>query len=100
MESLNWSAIEALLPELSRRNGEIEQLGELPPDVVTALRSAGVWRTWLPRELGGFETAPGAVAPISATKLAVGLSVPGFGSATAKPYSAVNLSNRSCTALS
>ena len=62
--SLNWSAIEALLPELSRRNREIEQLGELPPDVVTALRSAGVWRTWLPRELGGFETAPGAVVDL------------------------------------
>lgn len=62
--SLNWSAIEALLPELSRRNREIEELGELPPDVVTALRSAGVWRTWLPRELGGFETAPGAVVDL------------------------------------
>lgn len=62
--SLDWSGIESLLPGLSRRNGEIEQLGQLPPDVVTALRSAGVWRTWLPRELGGFETAPGEVVDL------------------------------------
>ena len=64
--SLNWPAIEALLPELSQRNDEIERLGDLPPDVVTALRSAGVWRAWLPRELGGFETAPGEVVALVA----------------------------------
>ncbi len=62
--TLDWPAIESLLPGLSRRNGEIEQRGELPADVVAALRSAGVWRTWLPRELGGFETAPGEVVDL------------------------------------
>jgi alkylation response protein AidB-like acyl-CoA dehydrogenase len=62
--SLDWSRIELLLPGLSRRSSEIEQRGELPPDVVTALRSAGVWRTWLPRELGGFETAPSEVVDL------------------------------------
>jgi indole-3-acetate monooxygenase len=62
--SLDWAGIESLLPGLARRNDEIEQLGELPPDVVAALRSAGVWRTWLPRELGGLETAPGEVVDL------------------------------------
>ncbi|HEY0933481.1 MAG TPA: acyl-CoA dehydrogenase family protein [Trebonia sp.] len=62
--ALDWPKIESLLPGLSRRNGEIEWLGELPPDVVAALRSAGVWRTWLPRELGGFETVPSEVVDL------------------------------------
>jgi hypothetical protein len=55
--SLDWSRIESLLPGLSRRNAEIEQLGELPPDVMTALRSARVWRPWLPRALRDANTA-------------------------------------------
>jgi alkylation response protein AidB-like acyl-CoA dehydrogenase len=63
-KSLDWPRVESLLPGLARRGGEIEQLGELPPDVVAALRSAGVWRTWLPRELGGFETAPREVVDL------------------------------------
>ncbi len=63
-ESLDWSGINSLLPRLSRRNSEIERLGTLPQDVVSALRSAGVWRTWLPRELGGFETAPSEVVDL------------------------------------
>src|ERR1700761_1282433 len=62
--ALDWSGIESLLAGLSSRNDEMEQLGELPADVVAALRSAGVWRTWLPRELGGFETTPSEVVDL------------------------------------
>lgn len=86
--ALDWPGIESLLPGLSQRGGEIEQRGQLPPDVVAALRSAGVWRSWLPRELGGFETAPGEVvdlvARLSAADAATGwCAMIGIGTATA-----------------
>ena len=86
--ALDWPGIEALLPGLSHRNAEIERLGALPPDVVTALKSAGVWRTWLPCELGGFETPAGEVvdliARLSEADAAVGwCAMIGIGTATA-----------------
>ena len=86
--ALDWSGIESLLAGLSSRNDEIEQLGELPADVVAALRSAGVWRTWLPRELGGFETTPSEVvdlvARLSEADAATGwCAMIGIGTATA-----------------
>jgi indole-3-acetate monooxygenase len=47
-----------LAEQLRERGAEIEQAGELPPDVVTALRETGVFRLWLPVELGGYEAPP------------------------------------------
>jgi hypothetical protein len=39
--SLDWPGLEALLPGLSQRGGEIERLGELPPDVRHRLLPGG-----------------------------------------------------------
>ncbi len=39
----------------------IEDARALPPDLVDELRRAGVFTMWLPRELGGAETAPDEV---------------------------------------
>ena len=52
------AAVAVLAEQLRDRGAEIEQAGELPPDVVTALRQAGVFRLWMPVELGGYEAAP------------------------------------------
>jgi alkylation response protein AidB-like acyl-CoA dehydrogenase len=49
---------------LAERGVEIEQAGRLPSDVVAALHEAGVFRLWMPAELGGFEAAPAAVVDI------------------------------------
>lgn len=54
-------AVDALAAGLRNRSPEIEQARRLPADVVAALREAGVFRLWLPRELGGIEAGPTAV---------------------------------------
>lgn len=43
---------------LAGRSSEIEAAGRLPDDVVAAVRATGVFRMWLPRELGGSEARP------------------------------------------
>jgi alkylation response protein AidB-like acyl-CoA dehydrogenase len=52
------AAVAVLAERLRNRGAEIEQAGELPPDVVTALRQSGLFRLWMPVELGGYEAAP------------------------------------------
>jgi len=52
------AAVAVLAEQLRDRGAEIEQAGELPPDVVAALRRAGVFRLWMPVELGGYEAEP------------------------------------------
>jgi indole-3-acetate monooxygenase len=52
------AAVAVLAGRLRDRGAEIEQAGELPPDVVAALRQTGVFRLWMPVELGGYEAAP------------------------------------------
>ncbi len=53
-----------LAEQLRDRGAEIEQAGELPPDVVRALHATGVFRLWMPVELGGYEAAPADVVRI------------------------------------
>lgn len=54
-------AVDALAAGLRKRGPEIEQARRLPADIVAALREAGVFRLWVPRELGGIEAGPTAV---------------------------------------
>lgn len=54
-------AVDALAAGLRSRSAEIEQARRLPADIVAALRAAGVFRLWVPRELGGIEAGPTAV---------------------------------------
>jgi alkylation response protein AidB-like acyl-CoA dehydrogenase len=53
-----------LAEQLRDRGAEIEQAGDLPPDVVGALHRAGVFRLWLPVELGGYEATPAEVLEV------------------------------------
>ena len=43
------------------RSPEIEAAGRLPDDVAARLRESGIFRQWLPRELGGVEAVPAEV---------------------------------------
>jgi alkylation response protein AidB-like acyl-CoA dehydrogenase len=54
-------AVDALAAGLRSRSPAIEQARRLPADIVAALREAGVFRLWVPRELGGIEAGPTAV---------------------------------------
>lgn len=58
------AAAEVLASQLRDRGAEIEQAGELPPDVVAGLRAAGVFRLWMPAELGGYEASPAEVLEV------------------------------------
>ena len=55
------AAVTELAAQLPERGLEIERAGRLPADVVAALHRAGVFRFWMPRELGGLEAGPAAV---------------------------------------
>ena len=46
-------AVEALLPTIARRAGEIEQVRQLPPDLFEALRATGCFALQLPPSHGG-----------------------------------------------
>jgi indole-3-acetate monooxygenase len=46
---------------LAGRSPDIEAAGRLPEDVVAAVRATGIFRMWLPRELGGAEARPAEV---------------------------------------
>lgn len=52
---------------LRSRGAEIEQAGRLPAEVVERLRQAGVFRLWMPRELGGLEAGPATVLQVVET---------------------------------
>jgi alkylation response protein AidB-like acyl-CoA dehydrogenase len=52
------AAARALVPLLESRRAETEALRRLPPDVVEALRDAGLFRLSLASELGGAELDP------------------------------------------
>jgi len=58
------TAVRELAGPLRDRSDEIEAAGELPADVVAALRAAGVFRLWMPVELGGFEATPAEVVEV------------------------------------
>ncbi|MFJ6199323.1 acyl-CoA dehydrogenase family protein [Micromonospora sp. NPDC092111] len=48
-------AVRRLAPELTARAGEIEQAREIPADLLDALRAAGCFRMFVPREHGGYD---------------------------------------------
>ncbi len=60
-------AVAELAADLHDRGAEIERARRLPADVVARLREAGVFRLWVPRELGGLEADPAAVIDIIET---------------------------------
>lgn len=56
------TALRELAPEISSRSKEIEDGRRVPSDIVVRLRKLGLFRSLLPRSLGGLElTAPDAV---------------------------------------
>ncbi len=61
------AAVTELAGGLRERGAEIERAGRVPADVVEQLRRAGVFRLWMPRELGGLEAEPAAVLQILET---------------------------------
>ena len=58
------TAAARLADRIRDRGAEIEQAGELPPDVVGELHAAGVFRLWQPVELGGYEATPAEVLEV------------------------------------
>ncbi|WP_164008319.1 acyl-CoA dehydrogenase family protein [Pyxidicoccus trucidator] len=48
-------AVRELTPKLASRSAEIEKAGQLPPDLVAALKEAGCYRMFVPRSHGGLE---------------------------------------------
>jgi alkylation response protein AidB-like acyl-CoA dehydrogenase len=71
--------IRKLAPELTARAAEFEAARRIPPDVVAALRSIGVFRMLVPRSHGGIEldlpTALDVIATLSRIDGAVGWTV-------------------------
>ncbi|MEO7289479.1 MAG: acyl-CoA dehydrogenase family protein [Jatrophihabitantaceae bacterium] len=57
-------AVAELAGRIRDRGLEIEQAGRVPPDIVAGLHQAGVFRLWLPAELGGFEADPADVVTV------------------------------------
>jgi alkylation response protein AidB-like acyl-CoA dehydrogenase len=49
------AGIEALAPEITSRAVEIETARRIPPDLLHALKSTGIFRTYVPRSHGGLE---------------------------------------------
>ncbi|HEX2903029.1 MAG TPA: acyl-CoA dehydrogenase family protein [Jatrophihabitans sp.] len=61
------AAVAELSRELAGRGAEIEQAGRIPADVVRRLHRAGVFRLWVPVELGGYEAQPAEVVELIRT---------------------------------
>jgi hypothetical protein len=55
---------QALLDEISARADEAERAGNLPVDLVAAMRDAGIFRMMQPTALGGLEVHPAELIPI------------------------------------
>jgi alkylation response protein AidB-like acyl-CoA dehydrogenase len=51
-------ALDALLPELAARAGEMEEARRLPADLARKLAATGVFRMVTPRRFGGLELSP------------------------------------------
>jgi alkylation response protein AidB-like acyl-CoA dehydrogenase len=60
MDTTPLAAARALAPGIRARADEIERARTLPADLATALADAGLFRTLLPRRLGGLELEPAA----------------------------------------
>ncbi|MET0274079.1 MAG: acyl-CoA dehydrogenase family protein [Phenylobacterium sp.] len=65
--------------EVMKDRGAAERLGRTPPNVLDVIYETGLFRTWLPRALGGFEADPltymDVVEEVSAADGAVGWNV-------------------------
>jgi alkylation response protein AidB-like acyl-CoA dehydrogenase len=61
------AAVAEIAGPLRDRGSEIERDRRLPADVVAGLRQAGVFRLWMPRELGGLEAGPEPVLRVVET---------------------------------
>lgn len=70
------TGVSDLCSRLAGRNDEIEAARRLPDDIASALRATGIFRSWLPRELGGAEADPaevmGALEALAAADASVG----------------------------
>ena len=55
---------QALLDEISARADEAERAGNLPLDLVEAMRDAGIFRMMQPTALGGYEVHPAELISI------------------------------------
>jgi indole-3-acetate monooxygenase len=61
------SRIAALAPTVARHAGEMEQARRLPPELVSALKSARIFNMLVPRRYGGLELdAPSALQAVAA----------------------------------
>ena len=52
------AAAQALRPQIATARDEIENSGQLPPALVSAMDDAGLFRSYMPRSLGGHELDP------------------------------------------
>jgi alkylation response protein AidB-like acyl-CoA dehydrogenase len=68
-------AVSDLSGRLTGRNAEIETARQLPDDIASDLRATGIFRAWLPRELGGTETDPATLVTALQTLAAADASV-------------------------
>jgi len=59
-ESAATSSLDALLAEIRERRNEFDRLRHIPQDIVEKFRAIGVYRAFVPRELGGDEGSPAA----------------------------------------
>lgn len=69
------AAIDDLAPELAARSQEIEDGRRVPSDIVLRLRKLGLFRTLLPRSLGGLELTAADVVQMLETLAAADSSV-------------------------
>jgi indole-3-acetate monooxygenase len=69
------TALRDLAPELAARSKEIEDGRRVPSDIADKLRRLGLFRTMLPRSLGGLELSAADVVPMIETLAAADSSV-------------------------
>lgn len=56
------AAARALAPDIAAKADEIENARRLPPDIAATMAKAGVFRTILPKSVGGLECDPSTIA--------------------------------------
>jgi alkylation response protein AidB-like acyl-CoA dehydrogenase len=56
--TIDWASVERVAEDASRRAAEIEHAGDLPDDLLAAVRDAGLFRLGLPARLGGLGATP------------------------------------------
>lgn len=69
------AALRDLAPEFTARSKEIEEGRRVPSDIADKLRHLGLFRTMMPRSLGGLELNAAEVAPMIETMAAADSSI-------------------------